>query len=49
MTDDTILALTEIIIKEHFKGSQEKYVLTKIELARFCIKVVKEMQKIYEK
>lgn len=49
MTDDVIVVLTEILIKEHLKGNQEKYVLTKVELARFCIKVIKEMQRIYEK
>ena len=49
MTDDAIVVLTEILIKEHLKGSQEKFIATKEELARFCIKVVKEMQRIYEK
>lgn len=48
MIEDTIEALTEILIKEHLIGSKEKFVLTKVELARFCIKVVKEMQKIYD-
>lgn len=49
MTDDAIIALTEILIKEHLIGNNEKYILTKVELARFCIKVVKEIQRIYEK
>jgi len=48
MTDDAIVALTEILIKEHLRGDKEKYILTKVELARFCIKVIKEMQKVYE-
>ncbi len=47
-TDDTIVALTEILIKEHIEGNKEKFILTKEDLARFCIKVVKEMQKVYE-
>lgn len=49
MTDDAIIALTEILIKEHLNRDEKKYILTKVELARFCIKVVKEMQRIYEK
>lgn len=49
MTDDAIVVLTEILIKEHLTGDKEKYILTKVELARFCIKVVKEMQRIYGK
>lgn len=48
MTDDTILVLTEILIKEHFKGNQKKYIVDKEQLIKLCIKVVKEMQKIYE-
>lgn len=48
MTEDTIEVLTEILIREHLIGNKEKFVLTKEELARFCIKVVKEMQRIYE-
>lgn len=48
MTEDTIEVLTEILIKEHIKGNKEKYILTKEDLARFCIKVLKEIQRIYE-
>lgn len=48
MLDDAIVVLTEILIKEHLKANNKKITLTKVELARFCIKVIKEMQRIYE-
>lgn len=48
MLDDVINVLTEIIIKEHIKQDNDKYILTKQELARFCIKVIKEVQRVYE-
>ncbi len=47
MLDDTIDILTEIIIKEHMSKNKDRYVLTKQELAQFCVKIVKEIQKIY--
>ncbi len=46
--DDTIIVLTEILIKEHISGDHKKFILTKKELAKFCIKVIKEMQRVYE-
>lgn len=48
MIDDTIDVLTELIIKEHFKNEKNKYVISKEELIRFCIKMMKEIQRVYE-
>lgn len=48
VTDDAIVVLTEILIKEHIEGNKEKFILTKEDLARFCVKVIKEVQRVYE-
>lgn len=47
MTDDAIIVLTEMLIKEHSQ-KKEKYVVTQQQLIQLCIKVIKEMQRIYE-
>lgn len=45
--DDTIEELTKLYIKEHLENKNNKhYVLTKEELIRFCIKLVKVVKKV---
>lgn len=47
MLDDTIEELTKLYIKEHLETKDNKhYVLTKEELIKFCIKLVKVIKKI---
>lgn len=47
MLDDTIEELTKLYIKEHLETKDNKhYVLTKEELMKFCIKLVKLMKQI---
>lgn len=41
MTEETILVLTEMLIKEHENKTESKYIFTKEELIRFCIKFMK--------
>lgn len=49
MLDDTIEELTRIYIEEHLQSSDKKhYVLTKEELIKFCIKLVKVIKRIDE-
>lgn len=47
MLDDTVEELTKLYIKEHLESNDEKhYILTKEELIKFCIKLVKVIKKI---
>lgn len=47
MLDDTIEELTKLYIKEHLENKNNKrYVLTKEQLMKFCIKLVKVIKKI---
>ena len=49
MLDDTIEELTRIYIEEHLDSSDKKhYVLTKEELIKFCIKLIKVIKRIDE-
>lgn len=49
MLDDTIEELTRIYIEEHLQSSDKKqYVLTKEELIKFCIKLIKVIKRIDE-
>lgn len=45
--DEAIEILTKLLIKEHMtnKGNQKKYVLTKLELYQFCIKLLKTINR----
>ena len=48
MSDDVIEELTKLQIKEHFEGTKGRFVLTKEELIRFCIKMMKVVRKYEE-
>lgn len=48
MADDVILELTELLCKEHKEGNKEKFVMTREELLRFCIKMMKIVKRIEE-
>lgn len=42
MLEEVIEILTKQMIEEHFKGNDtKKYIITKQELYRFCIKLIK--------
>ena len=45
MTEETILVLTEMLIKEHGNKTEGKYIFAKEELIRFCIKMLKVMER----
>lgn len=52
MYDETIEVLTEKMIKENFKShnkDEEKYIITKQDLYRFSIKLIKLVKEVYEK
>ena len=53
MLDETIEVLTELMIKEDFKNKKENKVtfihIKKIDLYRFCIKLIKLIQRVYDK
>lgn len=47
MLDDTIDELTKLYIEEHLKNYDKKhYIVTKEELMKFCIKLVKVVKRI---
>ncbi len=51
MLDDTIETLTEQLIEENFKNKGkeiDKYVISKEDLYKFCIKLIKVVKGIYE-
>ncbi len=48
MSDDVIEELTKLQIKEHFKGTKGSFILTKEELIRFCIKMMKIVRQYEE-
>lgn len=45
MTEDVILKLTELLCKEHKEGTKDKFIITKEELIRFCIKMMKVIER----
>ena len=49
MIEDTIVVLTEMLIKEHCIKKDDRYVISKEELIRFCIKVMKVIEQVYER
>lgn len=52
MLQDVIDALTEILIKEDFKikegQKEEVYIISKMDLIKFCIKLIKTIYEIDE-
>lgn len=48
MTDDVIYELTKILCKEHNEGNKEKFIITREELIRFCIKMMKIIKRVEE-
>ena len=49
MLEETIEELTKLYIKENFdKTKKVKFIITKEELIKFCIKLVKVVKKIDE-
>lgn len=50
MVEDSIEILTKQMIEEHFNKSElQKYVITKNDLYRFCIKLLKVINKFEER
>ena len=46
MLDDAIEIITKMMIEEHLKiKSSKKYVITKTDLYKFCIKLLKTIKK----
>ena len=45
MNNEAIEIMTKLYIKEHFKGDKSKYIISKEELIKFCIKLVKEIER----
>ena len=48
MTEEAIVELTKLMIKEHIDQSTKKYVFTKEELLKFCIKMLKKIKQFEE-
>lgn len=48
MLDDVLEELTKLLIKENFDKDKKYLKITKEELVRFCIKLIKLIMKIYE-
>lgn len=45
MNNEAIEIMTKLYIEEHFKKENCRFILTKEELIKFCIKLVKEIEK----
>ena len=46
MTEEAIIVLTKMMIKEHISNNQDKYIFTKEELIKFCIKLIKVINQV---
>lgn len=47
LIEESIEIITKMFIEEHINGTdKEKYVITKEELYKFCIKLLKEIEKV---
>ncbi len=48
MLEDTIEILTKQMIEEHMKKEEKVIHIKKVDLYRFCIKLVKLVKEVYE-